>query len=134
MSTTPVPAPDAVTEPFWSGGTENQLRMQRCDQCAHLRFPPSPVCPRCLSEQSAWVDTSGAGEILSYVVFHRAYDPQWASRVPYAVLLVQTDDGPRMFSDFSGSLDRLSVGARVHVTFSPLDGPYALPSFDLDTA
>lgn len=131
MSPAPIPAPDALTEPFWTGGAEGVLRLQRCDTCGHLRFPPSPACPRCLEPQATWVPTSGTGEILSYVVFHRAYDPEWADRVPYAVLLVQLDEGPRLLSDLGGSPDSLSVGARVQVAFVPLDGGFARPRFEL---
>jgi uncharacterized protein len=128
----PIPEPDSLTEPFWTGGSVAELRVQRCDNCAHLRFPPSPVCPRCLSQEATWVATSGRGEILTYVVFHRSYNAEWTDRVPYAVLLVQLDDGPRLFSDYEGNIDALDVGGRVHVTFSPLDGGYFLPRFVLD--
>ena len=128
----PIPEPDELTEPFWTGGCVGELRVQRCEPCGHLRFPPSPVCPRCLSSEAAWVPTNGQGEVLTYVVFHRAYNADWAGRVPYAVLLVQLDDGPRMFSDYKGDLDLLAVGARVHAAFTPLDGGYFLPYFALD--
>ncbi len=74
---------------------------------------------------------SGAGEILSYVVFHRAYQPGWEERVPYGVLLVQLDEGPRMFSDFTGELSELRVGRRVQVSFEDLDGDWSLPRFEL---
>lgn len=132
MTASPVPTPDTLTEPFWRGGAEGELRLQRCDGCGHLRFPPSPVCPRCLDGRATWVPTSGCGEILSYVVFHRAYQEEWAERVPYAVLLVQLDDGPRLFSDFDGPLDTLAVGARVHAGFVPMGEAFARPRFELD--
>jgi uncharacterized protein len=128
----PIPAPDELTEPFWTGGIDGHLQVQRCEACGHLRFPPSPVCPRCLGDRCSWVGTSGTGEILSYVVFNHAYHSEWEARVPYAVMLVQLDDGPRMLSGYEGELDALVVGARVHVVFSPLDGGYSLPRFELE--
>lgn len=129
MRPAPSPPPDALTEPFWEGARAGELRLQRCGACEHVRFPPSPVCPRCLHEQAEWVATSGEGEILTYVVFHRAYQSGWEERVPYGVLLVQLDDGPRLFSDYSGNLDELAVGRRVRVTFAPMEGDWALPVF-----
>lgn len=132
MTTAPTPAPDVLTEPFWRGGTDGELRVQRCEGCGHLRFPPSPVCPRCLDERATWVPTTGRGTILSYVVFHRAYQAAWANRVPYAVLLVQLDDGPRLFSDYAGSPGDLAVGARVRAGFVPMGGGFARPRFELD--
>lgn len=131
MRPAPHPAPDALTEPFWEGARNGELRLQRCASCAHLRFPPAPVCPRCLDERAEWVATSGEGEILTYVVFHRAYQPEWEERVPYGVLLVQLDDGPRIFSDYSGNLEDLAVGRRVRVRFVATEGGWALPVFEV---
>lgn len=127
----PLPEPDSLTEAFWSAGREGVLRLQRCRACGHLRYPPSPVCPRCLDERAEWAATSGRGEILSYAVFHRAYRKDWEPRVPYAVLLVQLDDGPRMLSDFEGDPTGLTVGRRVQAAFRPTEGGWSLPVFEV---
>lgn len=74
---------------------------------------------------------SGAGEILTYVIFRRAYQPDWEERVPYALLLIQLDEGPRLFSDFTGDLASVEVGARVRVRFEETEGGWFHPRFEL---
>ena len=41
--------------------------------------------------------TSGRGRIFSYVVYHRVYHPAFAQEVPYAVAVIELDEGPRMY-------------------------------------
>lgn len=115
---------------FWEGAAVGELLLQRCFGCGHLRFPPSQVCPRCLSEEAEWVKSTGAGEVLTYVVFHHAYNPKWADRLPYNVVLVQLDDGPRMFSNFVGPRELLAVGTRVKAIFTKTEERDALPQFE----
>ena len=61
------------------------------------------------------------------------YHPDWAARIPYNVVLVQLDDGPRMFSNLVGDASVLAVGARVRAVFAPLDEGCALPQFAPET-
>lgn len=121
-----------IAAPFWEAASRAELRFQQCGLCGHLRFPPSPICPRCLSEGGKWVASTGKGEVQTYVVFHHSYNHEWSSRLPYNVVLVQLDDGPRMFSNFVSPRDELRVGARVRVVFSETEDRRALPQFELD--
>jgi hypothetical protein len=112
-----------VNRGFWEGAAAHRLVVQRCDRCGELRYPPAAHCPRCLSGGWGWQEVSGRGELLSYVVVHQRYHPAWAHRVPYNVVLVQLDEGPRMFSNLLplGRTD-LAVGMRVRVVFDDEDG------------
>ena len=71
--------------------------MPRCDDCKRYWFPPSLLCPRCNSANWTWTKTSGRGRVFSYVVYHRVYHPAFAQEVPYAVAVVELDEGPRMY-------------------------------------
>ncbi|MFN3006883.1 Zn-ribbon domain-containing OB-fold protein [Mycolicibacterium wolinskyi] len=108
---------------FWDGAAEGVLALQRCDDCAELRYPPAQRCPRCLSSDATWQPISGRGEVLSYVVIHQRYHAAWADRVPYNVALIQLAEGPRMISNVV-PLDRpdVSVGMPVQVVFDDEDG------------
>lgn len=126
-----LPAITDVTRPFWDGAAAGELRFQRCGSCGHLRYPIAPVCPRCLAERATWETMSGDGTILTFVIFHRAYHPSRAETIPYAVALVQTTEGPRMFSDLpAGDEERVTVGADVKVWFDRTDG-VVVPRFRL---
>lgn len=76
-----------------------RLTFQRCAACQNAWLPPRDACPRCLSPEWAWEDASGSGRLVSWVVYHRAYHPAFADRVPYNVALVELDEGPRLITN-----------------------------------
>jgi hypothetical protein len=123
-----LPTIDDRNRPFWDGCSVGELRLQACRGCGRLRYPISDACPNCLSPEHDWRVMSGDGEILSWVVFQRAYHPAWLARTPYNVVLVQLREGPRMFGNVEplGRTD-LTVGAAVRVVFAPaVDGGGAI--------
>ena len=77
---------------FWEYVQAKELRLQRCQDCAYVRYPPAPVCPSCLSESSGWERMSGEGALLSWVVFHRRYFSELPP--PYMVAAVHLTEGP----------------------------------------
>jgi uncharacterized OB-fold protein len=91
------PVPDAVTQPFWDGVAEGVLRLQRCRQCGRHVFYPRAVCPHCASADLEWVESGGAGRVHSFTVVHRA-PAEYRDEVPYAVALVDLDEGVRMMA------------------------------------
>jgi uncharacterized OB-fold protein len=135
MTFEPVPPVTDLTRPFWAGGLSGELRLQRCADCGHLRYPVAGICPRCLSPEAVWTATSGRGTVLSYVVFERAYHESWRDEVPYVVALIELDDGPVLLSNVIGvPPPEVAVGQRVAVTFSRRGAEAALPQFELDAA
>ncbi|MBU1802558.1 MAG: hypothetical protein KKA97_10065, partial [Actinobacteria bacterium] len=38
---------------FWDGTAVGELRIQSCNACASLRFPPGPTCPDCGAQKTA---------------------------------------------------------------------------------
>jgi uncharacterized OB-fold protein len=128
----PEPPPDDLSEQFWRAGLEGQIRLQECDECHHIRFPLSTICPRCLSEVFHWTDLSGNGQVQSFIRFHRAYDPSWADAVPYVVALVDLDEGPTLVSNIVGvGSGNVAVGDVVRVVFDKRSDVAALPQFQL---
>lgn len=119
-----------LNRPFWEGCAAGVLRLQACRPAGHLRYPISETCPTCLSDDFAWRDLSGDGEILSAVTFHRAYNKAYEAHVPYNVVLVQLAEGPRMFSNVLPlSSPALPAGTPVRVAFDPVDDGVAIPRF-----
>jgi uncharacterized protein len=129
------PAPDVtdLTRPFLQAAAKGQLRMQKCLACGHIRFPIGPVCTACLDDRSDWVRLSGHGRVLSHLVFHRGYSAAWKAHVPYSVVMVQLDEGPRMFSDVVDSdrkyVEADLVGRDVQVWFDAAGEGIAVPRF-----
>ncbi|MEX2394630.1 MAG: Zn-ribbon domain-containing OB-fold protein [Actinomycetota bacterium] len=122
------PRPSPETQPFWDGCAAGVLRMQRCRPCGELYFPPRPACPRCLSDDVKWETLSGRGTLHTYLINHRAapgFEP------PYAIAVVQLDEGPRMMSNIVGveqTPEALVLDMELQVTFEER-GSVMLPLF-----
>ncbi|HEX6388101.1 MAG TPA: OB-fold domain-containing protein [Solirubrobacteraceae bacterium] len=107
-----------------------ELVFQRCASCGVARLPPREACPTCLSADATWEVASGRGAVVSWVVYHRAYDPAFAARVPYVVALVALEEGPRMLTNVRGPQEGLAVGASVQLAVER-EGELALARFAL---
>ena len=118
-----------INRGFWEGCAEGVLRVQRCGACGHLRYPIAPWCPECLDERWDWEGLSGRGSVLSKLVFHQSYHPAWKDRIPYNVVLVQLEEGPRMISNIAPvSSEDFAVGDAVEVVFEN-EGEFTIPRF-----
>lgn len=98
----PLPTIDPLTRPYWDHAKAHRLSVQKCRACGDRHFPPSPVCPRCLSEDQSWEVVSGRGTLLTWGRFHRAYWPGYREDLPYDVCIVQLEEGPLVVSNFGG--------------------------------
>jgi uncharacterized OB-fold protein len=124
-----VPIPTPETKPFWQGTQAGELRLQRCDACAHVYFPPRPFCPKCAGRAVSWFAASGRGSLYSYVIHHR---PVPGFTPPYSIAVVQLDEGPRMMTniiDCPQTPEALQLDMRVEVTFKQLSDEIFLPQF-----
>ena len=129
--TKPLPRIDTLNKPFWDAAKQNRLVVQACTACGDTRFPPSPVCPRCLSSEQTWKQASGRGTLQSWVEFHRAYWDGFKPDLPYKVCLVQLEEGPLLVSNLVGSDAGAKLGAAVRVVFEPATDEVTLPKFTL---
>jgi uncharacterized OB-fold protein len=61
---------------------------------------------------------------------HQVYHPGFTAEVPYAVALVELDDGGRMLTNVvECPIERLRVGLPVEVTFERRSAEVSLPQF-----
>jgi uncharacterized OB-fold protein len=122
------PRPTPETQPFWDGCAAGELRLQRCTSCDAHYFPPRPFCPDCLSDDVTWEAVSGRGTLHTYVINHR---PAPGFEAPYAIAVVQLDEGPRMMSNIVGvdqTPEALVLDMPLEVTFEER-GEVQLPVF-----
>ncbi len=128
--TKPVPVITPELEPFFAAAKRRQLVVQRCTACGSLRFPARSICSRCLSTGVEWIPVSGKGEVYSFNIMHQVYHPGFAAEVPYAVVLVQLAEGPRMTSNLVGVPPQdIRIGMPVAVVFEDLTDEVTLPKF-----
>lgn len=116
------------TAPFWDGCQRHELRLPFCVDCGAPHLPAGPVCPFCFSSQLEWRKASGRGRISSWVVVHKAWFPSFAAEVPYNVVQVELEEGPRLTANVVGKND-ISVGQAVEVVFDDGDGSLTMPRF-----
>jgi uncharacterized OB-fold protein len=73
---------------------------------------------------------SGRGKVFSFVTFHRVYHPAFAGEVPYAVALVELDEGPRLLSNIVGvKPDAVACEMPVRVVFDDVATGVSIPKF-----
>ena len=114
-----LPSPTKETAPFWEGCNRGELLLSVCEDCAHVFYYPRLYCPRCGSEKLAWRASAGRGTLYSFThVGVSFYGPTWESQLPYTLVLVDLDEGPRMLSRLIGKQHKEArIGDRLEVDF-----------------
>jgi uncharacterized protein len=123
------PQPTPETAHFWDGTRAGELRLQRCDACRHIYFPPRPFCPACASRGVTVFAASGRAKLYSYVISHRAA-PGFTA--PYSIAVVELEEGPRMMTNIvhcPQTPEALQLDMPVEVVFEALDDTISLPHF-----
>lgn len=124
----PRPTPD--TEHYWEGTRRGELRLQRCTRCSKVFFYPRSACPGCGSDQVEWFASSGHGRLHTYVISHRAA-PGFEAQVPYAIAVVELEEGPRLLTNIVGvdnTPESLELDMALEVDFEPR-GDQMVPVF-----
>lgn len=126
-----VPVPSGLTERFWTATTEGRLLIQHCSACDRHQFYPRILCTSCGERDLAWVEASGAGTVFSYTVCHRPGSAGFENMTPYAVAIVELEEGPRMTAHLTTDPDAVAIGDPVSVTFWRIADDAALPVFEV---
>jgi uncharacterized protein len=123
-----LPAPLGPNAEFYAWCARGELRLQRCSDCRAWRHPPRHRCAACGSLRSAWEPVSGRGHIFSWTVTHQQLDP--AFTVPYAVVVVELDEGPRLVGNLRGlAPSDLALDLRVEAELEKVSDDVALVHF-----
>lgn len=126
----PLPRVDVYSKPFWQYAKKHELRMQQCKDCGKFRFPPSPVCDACLSENYDWKLLSGKGKIITWCVFHQLYLPGFKDEMPYNCIMVELQEGPLFISNLVGTKNEdIAFDMPVEVFFEDITPEFSLPKF-----
>lgn len=126
----PLPVSTEDSKPYWDGCKRHKLLIQRCQDCGHYRFPPSGLCPKCMSTNAEWARVSGKGKVYSWTIFHYLYHPAFAKDIPYNVAIIELEEGPRMHTNIVECRDEdIYIGMPVEVVFEDISEQIALPKF-----
>jgi uncharacterized OB-fold protein len=124
-----MPQPTPETQHFWDGTKAGELRLQRCDECRHVYFPPRPFCPKCGTRKVSVFTASGKAILDTYVIHHRkvpGFEP------PYAIAVVKLAEGPRMMTNIvecPQTPEALQLDMPLEVVFAQQNDAITLPFF-----
>ena len=127
----PIPVPTPETQFFWDKCKEHELWLQRCETCQHVFFYPRMHCPECLSEDVPGFRSSGKGILWTYMINHRPV-PGFEDDGPYAIAVVQLEEGPRMMSNIVGienTPENLVLDMPLEVVFEDATEEISIPKF-----
>jgi hypothetical protein len=126
----PLPQVTPEMRPFWEAARRHELVVQRCRGCGTHRFPARDICSRCLSREAGWVRVSGRGTVFSWATMHQVYHPGFAADVPYAVIVVELEEGARLVSNLVACAPgEIVAGMPVEVVFEDVTPEVTLPKF-----
>lgn len=89
----------------------------RCSKCGKSYFPTRPLCPECRSRGNIEdLAFSGNGKIATWTIIRTA--PEGFEReTPYAVAIIDLDEGARVVGQMTGDLAGLGIGKSVRAVF-----------------
>lgn len=96
--------------PFTQGLAAGRLRYQRCEACGSALTGQRYACTQCGSARLAWCDAVGTGTVYAVSAVHRAPTEAFRALAPYALVLVELDEGPRVMAHGASGL---AIGERV---------------------
>lgn len=130
----PMPKPEGLNAEFYRECASGRLCFQRCDECGSWRHLPRYLCASCGSAAFSWTESSGRGRIFSWTVTHQAAHPAFSADTPFAIVVVEMEEGVRLVSDLPGvAPDSLALDLPVEVYLESLSSEIGLPHFRLRT-
>jgi hypothetical protein len=128
--TKPLPRGEDYNREFYQFCKQHELRFQRCSHCGAWRHMPRESCQACGSFAWTWERSSGRGQVFSWTVIHRALHPGFADDVPYAVVVIELEEGVRVVSHVIDlPPEELRLGLPVEVVFDDVTPEVSLPKF-----
>lgn len=97
--TKPLPTMTDDGRPYWEALKQHRFILQKCRSCGKFQFPPRILCSHCGKRDVEWAQVKGTGTIYSFTAVHRPPDPAFQKDVPYLLVVVQLDEGPRLMSN-----------------------------------
>jgi uncharacterized protein len=127
LSLRALPAPDNASRHYWQSAAEGRLVVQRCTSCGVYQFYPRALCASCAGE-TEWVEASGRGSLHTFTVIRQNRSEAFAALSPYAVGIVELEEGVRMMSNIvECDVEELQVGMALEVLILKAADDVGLP-------
>lgn len=123
-----LPPLDERNRPFWTGGHDGQLLIERCEKCARWQHPPAGRCAACGGD-AVPRPVSGRGTVFTYTVNAHQYHPDVPP--PYVIAIIELEEQAdlRVVANVVECDEAaLRIGLPVRVAFEH-HGEHAVPVF-----
>ena len=126
--TKPLPHTDQpLTAPYWEGTSKGELKIKKCQSCGSMQFPPREMCKHCHSQDFDWVAASGKASLFTFSPTLTPAHPAFADDAPYAVVIVDLEEGPRMLGMATNvAFEDLQVGMPMQPVFHKVNDDVTL--------
>jgi uncharacterized OB-fold protein len=105
----------------------------KCSTCGTAYFPPKSFCPDCRRKGKIEpAQFSGKGKISSYTII-RVPPEGFEKYTPYAMAIIELDEGTRISGQIVGNIENVATGKRVETVFRRIseDGESGLIHYGL---
>jgi uncharacterized OB-fold protein len=127
----PLPEPTPATEPFWAALREHKLTLQRSKKSGKVIYYPRSVSPYGPKDELEWVECAGTGSVYSFTVARRPTAPQWSEDGPYAIAIVELDEGARLTANIVNcEPGAVRIGMRVKAVYQDVTPEVTLLAFE----
>jgi uncharacterized OB-fold protein len=104
---------------------QKKLMGARCQSCGNLFLPPRPLCTKCFSQELAWEELPGEGELAAFSIIHIAPTAMIAAGYgrenPYCSGIVKLKDGVSISAQILGvdvaHPENIAIGVPLRVEF-----------------
>ncbi len=100
------------------------LKLQVCEDCNTVQYPPRELCKDCLGPKLAWAEVDPGGTVLAYTTLHTSLEPYFGERLPWRIGTVKLDCGPVVMTHIAAACCHRD--ARVQVMLAHDDGGAAI--------
>ena len=89
----------------------------KCSFCGKINFPPRIICPECQGREFETTKLAEKGKVLTYTVI-RVAPQQFADQAPFAVGIVELEDGVRLMGQIVDcDIDLIKIDQKVKLEF-----------------
>ena len=101
---------------FYDFLKEGKLTTTKCKDCGTVHWPPSKICPECISDNLEWVDMPKTGKVYSYTSAYSGLPPELVDKAPLVYALIDFDNGIRILSGVVGAKpEQMATGLEVEM-------------------
>lgn len=122
MNARPEPEINDRNQEYWLSLEEGVLKYQRCLACGNAWLPIRSECPRCLEANWELTPSTGRAKLVSWVVYHTGYHPYFEDKLPYAVAVVELEEGPRLIASLLDAPSKLRIDQPLVLSVQRDDG------------